>query len=146
VVSSIFLSFYLLRLISAVADWMSAILAHMVWPYDTLLPYRPARALRFSDQQLLQILYMNTEFGRRSFSYCSPKKWNEIPAIIKASVTVANFKGRLKSHFLSQLPLRNTTRLGPPAGDCARLRFENSSTLCALSIRLLLSRIAVLHT
>jgi len=33
VVSSVFfLSFFFPRLISAVADWMSAILAHMVWP------------------------------------------------------------------------------------------------------------------
>ena len=41
--------------------------------YDNLLPYWPACALRSSDQQLLQIPYMHTEFGQRSFSYCSPK-------------------------------------------------------------------------
>ena len=32
VVSSIFLSFFFPRLISAVGDWMSTILLHMVWP------------------------------------------------------------------------------------------------------------------
>jgi len=31
-VVSIFLSFYLFRLISVVGDWMSTILPHMVWP------------------------------------------------------------------------------------------------------------------
>jgi len=46
---------------------------------------------------------MNTEFGQHSFSYCSPKIWHEIPAIIKATATVATFKHQLKSHFLSQL-------------------------------------------
>jgi len=32
VFSSIYLSVFFPRLISAVADWMSAILPHMVWP------------------------------------------------------------------------------------------------------------------
>ena len=32
VVCSVFLLFFFPRLISAAADWMSAILPHMVWP------------------------------------------------------------------------------------------------------------------
>ena len=35
-VASFYLSFFFPRLISAVADWMSAILPHMVWPYCEL--------------------------------------------------------------------------------------------------------------
>jgi len=61
------------------------------------------RAMRSFDQQFLQIPYMNNEFGQRSFNYCSPKIWNEIPAIIEASAIVATFKRRVKSYFLSQL-------------------------------------------
>jgi len=40
-----------------------------------------------------------------------PKICNVIPAIIKASATVATFKRRLKSHFW---PLTDTIRLCPP--------------------------------
>ena len=77
--------------------------------------------MRSFDQQFLQIPYMNTEFGQRSFSYCSTKILNEIPAIIKASATVATFKRRLKSYFLSQLAFNNTIRLCPPGtGNCQR--------------------------
>ena len=67
--------------------------------HDTLLPYRLPRALRSSDQQLLQIPYTNTDFGQRSVSYLFTKIWNEISAIIIASATVATFKRRFKSHF-----------------------------------------------
>jgi len=61
------------------------------------------RTLLTNHQQLLQIPYTNTESGQCSFSYCSPKIWNEIPATIQVSATAATFKHQLKSHFLSQL-------------------------------------------
>jgi len=89
-------------------DWLcplTIILATCQPPYlyDTLILYWPAHALHTSKQQLLEIPYMNSEFCQCSFSYCSPNIWNKIPAIIKASATVATFKHWLKSHFLNQL-------------------------------------------
>lgn len=41
--------------------------------YDALLPYQPASALHSSNQQILQIWYMNTKFGPRSFSTVHPR-------------------------------------------------------------------------
>jgi len=49
-----------------------------------------------------------TKFGQRSFSY---KIWNEIPAITKASATLANFTHQLKSHFLSHSPTQSISVL-----------------------------------
>ena len=51
-----------------------------------LFPYEPTRAMRSSSQQLLNV---TTDFGRRAFSYCAPKIWNEIPATIR---NAANFQ------------------------------------------------------
>jgi len=45
--------------------------------------HQPSRALRSSTQQLLQVPYMSTDFGRRTFSYSSPATWNSIPTSIK---------------------------------------------------------------
>jgi len=41
-----FLSFYFPRITSAVADWMSTILPHMVWPYCEFRNARLKRAAR----------------------------------------------------------------------------------------------------
>jgi len=53
-----------------------------------LFPYEPTRALRSSSQQLLNVPTVRTDFGRRVFSYCAPKIWNEIPAAIRNAPTV----------------------------------------------------------
>ena len=34
-------------------------------------------------QQLLNLPNVMTDFGRRAFSYCAPKIWNEVPAAIR---------------------------------------------------------------
>jgi len=48
-----------------------------------LFPYEPTRALRSSSQQLLSVPTVTTDCGRRAFSYCAPKIWNEVPAAIR---------------------------------------------------------------
>ena len=48
-----------------------------------LFPYKPTRALRSSSQQLLNVPTVTTDCGRRAFSYCAPKIWNEVPAAIR---------------------------------------------------------------
>jgi len=45
-----------------------------------LFLYEPTRALHLSGQLLLNVPTVTTDFGRRAFSYCAPKIWNEIPA------------------------------------------------------------------
>ena len=44
--------------------------------------HAPTRSLRSSSQQLLNVPTVTTDFGRRAFSYCAHKIWNEIPATI----------------------------------------------------------------
>jgi len=58
---------------------------------------QPSRALRSSTQQLLQVPYMSTDFGRRAFSYCSPATWNSIRTSIK---NCSSLKRHVKSHLI----------------------------------------------
>ena len=62
-----------------------------------LFPYESTQALRSSSQQLLNIPTVTTDFGRRAFSYCAPRIWNEIPAAIRNAPAVQTFKHRLKT-------------------------------------------------
>jgi len=58
--------------------------------FISLLACRPVRTQRSSTSNLFKpIQYMNTEFGRYSFSYCFSETWSEIPATTKASAAVA---------------------------------------------------------
>ena len=50
---------------------------------DTMQLHQPSRAHRSLTQQLLQVPYMSTNFGRRAFSYSSPATQNSIPTFIK---------------------------------------------------------------
>jgi len=59
-----------------------------------------------SDRQLFQIPYINTEFGRRSFSCSLPKIWSEIRATVGPSAAVVTVKRGLTSCLLSQLATR----------------------------------------
>jgi len=66
---------------------------------------KPSRALRSSTQQLLQVPYMFTDFGRRAFSYSSLATWNFIPTYIKNCSSLYSCKRHLKisPHSPSQL-------------------------------------------
>ena len=71
--------------------------------YNLLQLHPPSRALRSSTQQLLQVPYMSTDFGRSAFSYSSPATWNSIPTSIKNCPSLYSFKRHLKSHLIAQL-------------------------------------------
>jgi len=62
-----------------------------------------SRALRSSTQQLLQVPYMSTDFGRHAFSYSSPGTWNSIPTSIKNCLSLYSFKRYFKSHLIAQV-------------------------------------------
>ena len=70
--------------------------------YNLFQLHQPSRALRSSAQQLLQVPYMSTNFGRRAFSYSSPAIWN-FPTSIKNCPSLYSFKRHLKSHLIAQL-------------------------------------------
>jgi len=54
----------------------------------------------FRVQQFVQMPQMNTEFGERSFSCCSPKIWNEILPTVNAVTALVTYICRLKSDVL----------------------------------------------
>jgi len=64
--------------------------------YNLLQLHQPSRALHSSTQQLLQVPYMSTDFGRRTFRHSSPVTWNSIPTSTKNCC-------QLKSHLIAQL-------------------------------------------
>ena len=71
---------------------------------DMLKPYTPARTLRSSSNNLLQIPnthYRDTE--RRSFSVRAPIEWNRLPLEIKNKKTVASFKVALKTYLFKSV-------------------------------------------
>ena len=71
---------------------------------DLLTPYKPARALRSSNKNLLQ----NTNFklktyGSRSFTHTAPKLWNQLPDTVKQAPSLAIFKSKLKTLLYNQV-------------------------------------------
>ena len=68
-----------------------------------LQPYQPSRTLRSSNQQLLQLPTVRTDFSRRAFSYAAPKIWNNLPIHIRNCPSLNTFKKHLKTHLFTQI-------------------------------------------
>jgi len=47
----------------------------------------------------LQVPRSKTNFGDRAFAVAGPASWNRLPATIRSSDTLQNFKNQLKAHF-----------------------------------------------
>ena len=47
----------------------------------------------------LQVPCLKTNFGNRAFAVTGPASWNRLPATIRSSDTLQNFKTQLKAHF-----------------------------------------------
>ena len=62
-----------------------------------LIPYRPTRSLRSSDQDLLQEPSCRTKTGARRFSCSAPTVWNSMPRTLLDVQTISAFKTRLKT-------------------------------------------------
>jgi len=97
--------------------------------YNLLQLYQPSWALRSSTQQLLQVPYMSTDFGRHAFSYSSPATWNSIHTSIKNCSSLYSFKRHLKSHLIAQL-INNKHTLSGHLVTCPRLQFMLNVWLC----------------
>ena len=67
---------------------------------DLLIHYRPLRALRSSDKELLvqPRCHLKT-YGERAFSFIAPKLWNTLPMSIKRCKSVEPFKSTLKTYL-----------------------------------------------
>ena len=56
-------------------------------------------SVRDFDSLTLKFVFMNTTFGRRSFSYVAPRLWNHLPLHLRLAPTLCNFKSRLKTYL-----------------------------------------------
>ena len=81
-----------------------------------LTSHHPQRSIRSVNQNLLSVPRCNSSFKQRSFSYCTPKTWNDIPLSVRQSPSLDSFKRNLKTHYFAN---------NWPPGDCLqRLWFD----------------------
>ena len=58
-------------------------------------------SVRNSQNLLLNNVYLDSKYGRRSFSYTAPRFWNALPSNIRSSVSVDSFKRLTKHHLFN---------------------------------------------
>jgi len=58
--------------------------------------YQPIRCLRSRNNNLFDVLRTYSQFGDRRFSVMGSKLWNNLPAQIRDSESVSQFKSQLK--------------------------------------------------
>ena len=58
-------------------------------------------AIRDRSSLTLQLVYMNTTHGRRSFSYMAPRLWNQLPYQIRNMHTLVSFKSKIKTFLFT---------------------------------------------
>ena len=78
---------------------------------DLVCPYKPARALRSANNNILTVVRTHMKAGDNSFVVAAATLWNAIPNNIKTSACLAPFKARLKTHFFSLLSIFYLTYL-----------------------------------
>ena len=49
------------------------------------------------DERLLNVIYLDTRHGRRSFSFCAPRYWNCLPKEIRTLDNTVKFKTCIKT-------------------------------------------------
>ena len=60
-------------------------------------------SFRNTDSMILNVIYLNSNFGRQSFSYIAPRYWNALPTEIKFSNSLEIFKNKTKTYLFSHL-------------------------------------------
>ncbi len=66
---------------------------------DLVCPYKPTRALRSTNNNMLTVLRTHVKAGDNSFAVAAATLWNTLPNDIKTSDCLSTFKARLKTHF-----------------------------------------------
>jgi hypothetical protein len=67
--------------------------------HDLLHVHTPSRSLRSSNLNLLEIPRIDSETGRRSFSFASSSVWNSLPLSLRSVQTLTTFRSQLKTHL-----------------------------------------------
>ena len=49
----------------------------------------------------LKYRFLDSVYGRRSFSYAAPRLWNALPMFIRKLDSLDNFKAKLKYHLFN---------------------------------------------
>ena len=53
-------------------------------------------SFRNPETKLLNLIYLKSQYGRRSFSYCAPRYWNSLPHNVRSADTLSSFKRMTK--------------------------------------------------
>ena len=70
---------------------------------ELIVPYSPSRALRSTNQKLLQIPKTQSNLVKsRAFSFNGPILWNALPLSIRTASSLDSFKSQLKTHLFNQ--------------------------------------------
>ena len=62
-------------------------------------------SFRCADTLLLNNIFLDTSYGRQSFSYAAPRYWNSLPNDIKFSSTLENFKSKTKTYLFNNFSI-----------------------------------------
>ena len=58
-------------------------------------------SIRDKDHFLLNNVYLNSSYGRRSYKYTTPRFWNALPLNIRSSMSLDIFKRLAKNHLFN---------------------------------------------
>jgi hypothetical protein len=67
--------------------------------FNILSPYTPLSKLRSLNQHRLTVPRVNSELGRRAFSYAAPYVWNSLPLSLRSSTSINSFHSSLKTYL-----------------------------------------------
>ena len=68
---------------------------------DLMLPYKPTRSLRSSDQRLLTIPRSHLHLTDQSFHVASPIVWNSLPLHLRLVSDTKQFRSSLKTYLFN---------------------------------------------
>jgi hypothetical protein len=66
---------------------------------DLITHHTPTRILRSASQHLLVVPRINSQTGRRSFSFAAPTIWNSLPLSLRSTSSLTTFRVSLKTHL-----------------------------------------------
>ena len=66
-------------------------------------------SIRDHDMLLLNNVYLNSSYGRRSFTYTAPRFWNALPFNIRSSVSLEIFKRLTKNYLFNHFSALKST-------------------------------------
>ena len=57
--------------------------------------------VRCPTTYILKNVYLDSKYGRRSFTYAAPRYWNALPSAVRTATSVESFKQRTKFHLFN---------------------------------------------